>query len=202
MTVSSLSSVGKNGFWQFWKGDGECAEIVGGKRDIGQVLKMQKRSVSTGTHVSCAAETVMYLAFFLQMQNQLDETKSNVSKEIRVRERAEQYAKDLESEMERLKRKHIGRSEASANAELTEEISRYPVRSFVETGWSKAGYKHRFIYSVEGAGIAQLVVLGLAVHSVAGSILLWGHFPVEGIFPLELTWVQTPFPQKLFRMRV
>ena len=27
-----------------------------------------------------------------------------------------------------------------------------------------------------GAGIAQLVVLGLAVHSVAGSILLWGYF--------------------------
>ena len=53
------------------------------------------------------------------------------------------------------------------------------------------------------AGIAQLVVLGLAVHSVAGSILLWGHFPVEGIFPLEFTWVQTPSPQKkLFRMRV
>ena len=50
-----------------------------------------------------------------------------------------------------------------------------------------------------GAGIAQLVVLGFAVHSVAGSILLWGHFPVEGIFPLELTWVQT---QKLFRMRL
>ena len=52
------------------------------------------------------------------------------------------------------------------------------------------------------AGIAQLLVLGLAVHSVAGSILLWGHFPVEGIFPLELTWVQTPFPQKLLRIRV
>ena len=53
-----------------------------------------------------------------------------------------------------------------------------------------------------GAGIAQLVVLGLAVHSVAGSILLGGHFPVEGIFPLELTWVQTPFPKNLFQMRV
>ena len=38
-----------------------------------------------------------------------------------------------------------------------------------------------------GAGIAQLVVFGLAVHGVAGSILLWGNFPVEGIFPLELT---------------
>ena len=56
--------------------------------------------------------------------------------------------------------------------------------------------------SDSGAGIAHLVVLGLAVHSVAGSILLWGHFPVEGIFPLELTWVQTPFPPKLLRMRV
>ena len=52
------------------------------------------------------------------------------------------------------------------------------------------------------AGIAQLVVFGLAVHSVAGSILLWGHFPIEGIFPLGLTWVQTLFPQKLFRIRV
>ena len=49
---------------------------------------------------------------------------------------------------------------------------------------------------------SSLVVFGLAVHSVAGSILLWGNFPVEGIFPLELTWVQTPFPQKLFWMRV
>ena len=56
--------------------------------------------------------------------------------------------------------------------------------------------------TVLGAGIAQLVVHGLAVHGVAGSILLWGHFPVEGIFPLELTWVQTPFPPKLLRMRV
>ena len=41
-----------------------------------------------------------------------------------------------------------------------------------------------------------MVVFGVAVHSVAGSILLWGNFPVEGIFPLELTWVQTPFPPK------
>ena len=49
---------------------------------------------------------------------------------------------------------------------------------------------------------SSLVVFGLTVHSVAGSILLWGNFLVEGIFPLELTWVQTPFPQKLFRMRV
>ena len=49
---------------------------------------------------------------------------------------------------------------------------------------------------------SSLVVFGLTVLSVAGSILLWENFPVEGIFPLELTWVQTPFPKKLFRMRV
>ena len=60
----------------------------------------------------------------------------------------------------------------------------------------------QILYSRKRAGIAQLVVLGLAVHSVASSILLWGLFPVEGIFPLELTWVQTPFPQKLLRVRV
>ena len=53
-----------------------------------------------------------------------------------------------------------------------------------------------------GGRNSSLAVFGLAVHSVAGSILLWGNFPVEGTFPLELTWVQTPFPQKLFRMRV
>ena len=53
-----------------------------------------------------------------------------------------------------------------------------------------------------GGRNSSLVVFGLAVHSVAGSILLWGNFPIEGIFPLELTWVQTPFPPKLFRMRV
>ena len=29
-----------------------------------------------------------------------------------------------------------------------------------------------------------------------------GTFSVEGIFPLELTWVQTPFPPILLRMRV
>ena len=57
-------------------------------------------------------------------------------------------------------------------------------------------------WTLNGGWNSSLVVVELAVHSVAGSILLWGNFPVEGIFPLELTWVQTPFPKKLFRMRV
>ena len=54
----------------------------------------------------------------------------------------------------------------------------------------------------QGGRNSSLVVFVLAVHSVAGSILLWRNFPVEGIFPFELTWVQTPFPKKLFRMKV
>ena len=58
------------------------------------------------------------------------------------------------------------------------------------------------LISKPGGRNSSLVVFGLSVHSVAGSILLWGIFSVEGIFPLELTWAQTPFPKKLFRMRV
>ena len=67
---------------------------------------------------------------------------------------------------------------------------------------ASASFVLLIIIKIKWAGIAQLVVHGLAVHGIAGSILLWGNFPVEGIFPLELTWVQTPFPQKLLRMRV
>ena len=59
-----------------------------------------------------------------------------------------------------------------------------------------------YVKDVRGGRNSSLVVFGLTVHSVAGSILLWGNFPVKGIFPLELTWVQTQFPPKLFRMRV
>ena len=47
-----------------------------------------------------------------------------------------------------------------------------------------------------GAGIAQLVVLGLAVHSVTCSILLWGHFPVDGIFSLGVNMGSNSIPPK------
>ena len=76
------------------------------------------------------------------------------------------------------------------------------LRLLRQDGVSSADTEYFYTHKRGGAGIAQLIVLGLAVHSVAGSILLWGNFPVEGIFPLELTWVQTPFPPKFLRMRV
>ncbi|CAL1542564.1 unnamed protein product [Lymnaea stagnalis] len=60
-----------------------------------------------------------------ELQNQLDESRSESSKERRLRERAEQYTQDLEAEIENLKRKNIGRSTATSNvAELNQEISR------------------------------------------------------------------------------
>ena len=45
-----------------------------------------------------------------------------------------------------------------------------------------------------GAGIAQLVVLGLAA-TVSWVRYSLGIFSGRGDFPLELTWVQTAFPQ-------
>ena len=53
--------------------------------------------------------------------------------------------------------------------------------------------------------VANFISKGTGRNSSVGSA--WarcplGTFSVEGIFPLELTWVQTPFPQKLLRMRV
>ena len=43
---------------------------------------------------------------------------------------------------------------------------------------------------------SSLVVFGLAVHSVAGSILLWGNFPVEGIFSLGVNMGSNSIPPK------
>ena len=47
-----------------------------------------------------------------------------------------------------------------------------------------------------GGRNSSLVVFGLAVHSVAGSILLWGHFPVEGIFSLGVNMGSNSIPPK------
>ena len=51
-------------------------------------------------------------------------------------------------------------------------------------------------YSDLGGQYISLVVFGLVAHSVAGSILLWGNFPIEGIFPLELHMGSNSIPQK------
>ena len=47
-----------------------------------------------------------------------------------------------------------------------------------------------------GGRNSSLVVFGLAVHSVVRSILLWGNFPVEGIFPLGVNMGSNSIPPK------
>ena len=59
-----------------------------------------------------------------QLQNLLDEARSESGKERRLRERAEQYAQDLEQEMEGIKRKQMGRGTSGGVVELTQEVSR------------------------------------------------------------------------------
>ena len=55
---------------------------------------------------------------------------------------------------------------------------------------------------LSGAGVAHWQCVGAhcpAACSVLGSILPWGEsLLVEGIFPFELTWVLTPFPESFF----
>ena len=88
-----------------------------------------------------------------------------------------------------------------------EDCSWHPsMRHSRERGTSKRNIESRRKRRIPNLGLtierwprgwnSSLVVFGLAVQSVAGSILLWGNFPVERIFPLELTWVQTPFEKK------
>ena len=59
-----------------------------------------------------------------ELQNQIEEYKSDSSKERKLRERAEQYTRELEQEIEGIKRKHLGKQSSPANIELTQEVSR------------------------------------------------------------------------------
>ena len=65
------------------------------------------------------------LSCLLQLQLQVDELRSESSKERKMRERADEYNQELEQELETLKRKQIGRASSTTNLELTQEISRY-----------------------------------------------------------------------------
>ena len=50
-----------------------------------------------------------------------------------------------------------------------------------------------------GAGLAQLVCVGLAVlRDAASPVQSSAELRVEGIFPLELTWVLTTLPKNSF----
>ncbi|XP_069117855.1 serine/threonine-protein kinase MRCK alpha-like isoform X2 [Argopecten irradians] len=60
----------------------------------------------------------------LELQNQSDEYRSEASKERKLKERAEAFARELEQEIESMKRKQLGRASNTSTLELTQEISR------------------------------------------------------------------------------
>ncbi|WAR18658.1 MRCKA-like protein [Mya arenaria] len=60
----------------------------------------------------------------VDLQNQLDEVRSEHVRERKLRERAEENSQEIEMEMEALKRKHAGKDNTMASLELSQEISR------------------------------------------------------------------------------
>ncbi|KAL5008245.1 hypothetical protein ScPMuIL_013826 [Solemya velum] len=59
-----------------------------------------------------------------EFQSQADEFRADANKERKLRERSEQYSRELEQEIESMRRKQLGRSSSTTNLELTQEISR------------------------------------------------------------------------------
>ncbi|XP_013414269.1 serine/threonine-protein kinase MRCK alpha isoform X3 [Lingula anatina] len=58
------------------------------------------------------------------LQTQLDESTAEASKQSKLRERSESYAKELEQEIETMKQKSLGRTPSTSNLETTQEINR------------------------------------------------------------------------------
>lgn len=60
-----------------------------------------------------------------QLQSQLSELQVDVSKERKLRERAELLCQDYENELESLQQsKHLGKSTSSLNLEVSQEVAR------------------------------------------------------------------------------
>ena len=60
----------------------------------------------------------------LQLETRLEESKSELGKEQRMRERIEENVRQLKSEIESLKRRQVGRAFSPEQAESTQEVGR------------------------------------------------------------------------------
>jgi serine/threonine-protein kinase MRCK len=59
-----------------------------------------------------------------QLHGQVDEYRADSNKERKLRERAEQYSRELEQEIEAAKRKNLNRGPTASHLEMSQEISR------------------------------------------------------------------------------
>ena len=91
----------------------------------------------------------------------------------------------------------------SLNVSLRLTKTRTQVAVVTDTVCCDCGLKYAntfYCYNTRGR-ISLLVVCWAhcpVLCSIAGSILDAGNKNTQGIFPLELTWVLTPFPQNSF----
>lgn len=60
-----------------------------------------------------------------KLHGQVDEYRADSNKERKLRERAEQYSRELEQEIEAAKRKNLNRGPTASHLEMSQEISRF-----------------------------------------------------------------------------
>lgn len=75
----------------------------------------------------------------LQLQAQVEELRTDVNRERKLRERAEEYNQEIELEVETLK-KQAGTQSSMASLELSQEISRFEQQQFYRFSISFRGY--------------------------------------------------------------
>ncbi|XP_023210881.1 serine/threonine-protein kinase MRCK beta-like [Centruroides sculpturatus] len=59
-----------------------------------------------------------------ELEARIEDAKSDIAKERRMKERSDEYARHLEEEMESLKQRHVGWGTSPAQLEATQEINR------------------------------------------------------------------------------
>lgn len=101
------------------KSQSKVKELTREVRNTTEELDEYKRKLDTLKNERRRGEKTI-----TELQTQVDEVRSEASKEKKMRERADEYNQELEQELETLKRKHIGRASSTTNLELTQEISR------------------------------------------------------------------------------
>ncbi|XP_052766310.1 serine/threonine-protein kinase MRCK alpha-like isoform X3 [Mya arenaria] len=104
---------------QLLKSQGKVKELTRDLRNITEESDEYKRKLDSLKNERRRIEKNV-----VDLQNQLDEVRSEHVRERKLRERAEENSQEIEMEMEALKRKHAGKDNTMASLELSQEISR------------------------------------------------------------------------------
>ena len=87
---------------------------------------VENTKMSQNHHKSFRSVSCVNLAnVVLQLQSLLEESQSDASKQCKLRERADVHTKELEQELEILRKKQLSRSPSSTSIAEQQELSRY-----------------------------------------------------------------------------